>query len=72
MLSYGCWLFISGALLRFNALKIGGVLNWLAGAACFFLDGPDCLLVLAFAVLTGYIIPGHMIQQQYQRANVQN
>jgi hypothetical protein len=67
MLAYGSWLFISGALLRFNALKIGGIINWIAGVACFFLDGPQCLLVLAFAVLTGYIIPGHLINQQYKR-----
>jgi hypothetical protein len=69
MLAYGSWLFISGSLLRFNALKVGGIINWFAGVACFFLDGPQCLLVLAFAVLTGYIIPGHLISQQYHRDN---
>lgn len=69
LLAYGSWLFISGELLRFRALKIGGIINWLSGAACFFIEGPQCLLVLAFAVLAGYIIPGHLIQKEYRKEN---
>lgn len=72
LLSYGSWLYISGGMLKFRALKAGGIINWIAGAACFFFTGPQCLLILAAAVLAGYIIPGHLIQQQYTREHGQN
>jgi hypothetical protein len=64
MLIYGTWLFISGGALRFRPLIFGGIINWLLGAASFFLPFEQQLIVLGLAVLFGYIIPGHLLQKR--------
>ena len=65
---YGCWLYISGGALRFKPLMIGGVINWLLAAASFLVDFKIQLLLLAAAVLLGYIIPGYMLKSRYQKS----
>ena len=72
MMVYGCWLYISGGALRFKPLMIGGVINWLLAAASFFVDFKMQLLLLATAVLLGYIIPGYMLKSRYQKSLVTN
>ncbi len=67
MLIYGVWLFISGGALRFRPLIIGGLINWALGIAAFFFSFEVQLLILALAVLTGYIIPGHLLKIRFQR-----
>jgi len=65
LLVYGMWLFISGGILRFTPLKVGGIINWMMGAVCFMVQDPHELGVLACAVLLGYIIPGHLLRKRY-------
>jgi hypothetical protein len=67
---YGIWLFLSGGVLRFKPLMIGGVINWAAAVAAFYLTFEHQLLVLAGAVLLGYIIPGYMLKASYRNAAV--
>lgn len=71
MLLYGIWLFISGGALRFKPLMVGGIINWAAAVVSFYLVFEYQLLVLAGAVLLGYIIPGHMLKAGYRNAAVQ-
>lgn len=68
LLVYGMWLFISGGILRFTPLKIGGIINWIMGAVCFMVPEPHELGVLAVAVLLGYIIPGHLLRKRFLNA----
>ena len=65
---YGIWLFVSGGALRFRPLVIGGIINWACAIAAFYLPFEHQLLVLAVAVLLGYIIPGHMLKANYHNA----
>ena len=67
MMVYGIWLFISGGALKFKPLIIGGVVNWALGITAFFVNFEIQLLILAFAVLLGYIIPGHMLKNKYRK-----
>ncbi len=67
MVIYGIWLFVSGGALRFRPLVIGGVINWGCAVAAFFVAFEMQLLLLSFAVLTGYIIPGYMLNGQWAR-----
>ncbi len=69
---YGGWLYISGGALRFKALMVGGMINWILAVACFFVDFKIQLLLLAAAVLLGYIIPGYMLKMRYQKTLVTN
>ncbi len=67
MMIYGVWLYISGGALRFKPLMIGGVINWALAIGSFFVGFKIQLLLLAAAVLLGYIIPGYMLKSRYQK-----
>jgi hypothetical protein len=62
MLIYGIWLFISGGALKFKPLVVGGIINWILAGVSFFMVFENQLIMLAVAVLLGYIIPGHMLK----------
>ncbi len=70
MMVYGMWLFISGGALRFQPLIYGGVINWAPGIASFFVPFEMQLILLALAVLLGYIIPGHMLKNKFRNQAV--
>ena len=62
ILFYGLGTFVSGMFLKFRPLVIGGVFNWVLACICVFLPYDYQLLTAAAAILTSYIIPGHIIQ----------
>jgi hypothetical protein len=67
MMVYGAWLFISGGALKFKLLMVGGIINWALAFAAMFVPFQGQLLLLALAVLLGYIIPGHLLKSGYQQ-----
>jgi hypothetical protein len=67
LMVYGAWLFISGGALKFKPLLLGGVINWILSIVCMFVVFQSQLLLLALAVLLGYIIPGHMLKASYNK-----
>ena len=66
MMVYGIWLYVSGGGLRFKPLMFGGIANWILAVAAFFVTFKMQLLLLALAVLVGYIIPGYMLRNRYK------
>jgi hypothetical protein len=70
MMVYGIWLFISGSAIRFRPLQAGGVLNWVLAIAAFYFTFDMQLLLLALAVLGGYIIPGYMLRFRYNKQQI--
>lgn len=67
MVIYAIWLFLSGSILRFKPLVVGAYLNWLAAAIGYiWVDHGVHLLLIAFAVLSGFIIPGTLLEKRYQ------
>lgn len=67
MMVYGMWLFISGGALKFKPLIIGGIINFGCAIGGFYIHTYELILLLSFAVLAGYIIPGHMLNAKYNR-----
>ncbi|MCU0433933.1 MAG: hypothetical protein MUC87_10805 [Bacteroidia bacterium] len=65
MVIYGIWLFVSGSALRFRWLVAGGIFSWCMAVLSFFVPSPHQLLVLALAVLGGFIIPGHLLRNKF-------
>jgi hypothetical protein len=65
MIIYGIWLFISGGAIKFKPLIWGGIVNWVLAIAAFFAGFEQQLILLALAVLLGYIIPGHLLKRKY-------
>lgn len=67
MMVYGIWLFVSGGALKFKPLIIGGIINWILAVTALFVVFQQQLIILAVAVLLGYIIPGHLLRNKYKR-----
>lgn len=67
MIIYGVWLFVSGSAIRFRGLVAGGIFTWCCAAATFFVPTPHQLLMLAVAVLGGFIIPGHLLRNRFRK-----
>ena len=67
MMVYGMWLFTSGGIIHFRPLIVGGMINWVLGILSSFVAFEFQLIILALAVLLGYIIPGHLLKSKFQQ-----
>jgi hypothetical protein len=69
LMLYGIPTFLSGVVMQFTPLKIGGISCWvLAVVATFFLP-IYYLLLLAVAVLIAWIIPGYLLRKKFKNQN---
>lgn len=59
----GLGTFISGCMLRFNPLIMGGVALWAASIVAFNLPSLDQYLVGAIGILAGYLVPGYLLRK---------
>lgn len=55
--------FVTGIILKFKPLIIGGIIFWAAGVALFFVPKGDQFLLAALAISVGYLIPGYMLRK---------
>lgn len=62
LLPVGLCTFVSGIILRFKPLILGGIIFWIAGTLCFIVTPIDQYLVGALAMIFGYLIPGYMLR----------
>ena len=56
--------FLSGVIVRFKPLKIGGIIFWLGGIACFLVSFDVQPLIGGLTVIGGYLIPGYMLKRK--------
>lgn len=61
ILFYGLGTFVSGRMLQFRPLVIGGIFNWGLAMVAVYVAFDYQLLLAALAILTSYIIPGHLL-----------
>ena len=61
ILLYGLGTFVSGGILKFLPLKIGGICCWIIAVVAVWCDFPTQTLLIALALLLSYIIPGHIL-----------
>lgn len=64
ILMYGLGTFVSGGILRFKPLIIGGIICWICGIVAMFSAFELQLLIMAGAIFCGYIVPGHLLYAQ--------
>lgn len=69
LIMYGMPTFLSGAVLRYRPLMIGGVMCWVLAIASAFVPVQYHMLLLAAAVVCGWILPGYGIQQKFKKQN---
>lgn len=67
---YGMPTFLSGILLKFRPLILGGICCWLLSIFSVFTPGNYQLLLVAAAVIAGWIIPGYILQQNFRTKNI--
>ena len=63
IMMYGLGTFVSGKLLQFKPLVVGGVINWCLACAAVFFHFDYQMLFAAAAVLSSYIIPGYLLKK---------
>jgi hypothetical protein len=56
--------FVSGIVIRFRPLVLGGVSIWFFAIVCFLVDAQYQFLVGALAISAGYLIPGYMLRSK--------
>lgn len=64
---YGLGTFATGGALRFRPLVLGGAACWLLATVAFRVGLDTQLLLLAASVLVAYVVPGHLLKNQYRR-----
>lgn len=72
LLLYGIGTFVTGGILGFKPLIIGGVAAFILAIVSVFLSEIDQLWIVALALLLSYIIPGHLLRAEFnkQHSNV--
>ena len=63
MLLYGLGTFVSGGVLKFKPLIIGGILSWILAIAAFFVAYQYVLLLVAVSIIIAYLVPGYMLRK---------
>jgi hypothetical protein len=66
---YGIPTFLSGIILRFRALVIGGISCWILSVIAVFVPPQYQLLFLSAAMLVAWIIPGYLLRLKYKKTN---
>lgn len=65
MALYGMGTFVSGSAINFKPLQIGAVASWVCASIAFYqTDFSNHLILLAVAILSSYIIPGHLLSSK--------
>jgi hypothetical protein len=64
---YGMPTILSGTILQFRPLIIGGVFCWVLAVCSTFISYDYQLLLLAAAVLGAWIIPGYLMRIKYKK-----
>jgi hypothetical protein len=69
LILYGVPTFLSGAILKFKPLMIGGICCWSLAALSPFVTDKFHFLLLGAAVIAAWIIPGHLLRIRYKKEN---
>lgn len=67
ILFYGLGSFVSGKLIKFKPLVIGGIISYVLSVTAVFTSYPTQILITAISILISYIIPGHLLRSQYRK-----
>jgi hypothetical protein len=69
LMMYGMPTFLSGVIMRFKALKVGGIICWGLSIISVLVAPIYVLLLLAVAVIAAWIIPGYLLSARYKLQN---
>lgn len=72
ILLYGLGTFVSGKVLQFRPLIVGGIVNWVLAVVCPFLPYDYQILLAALALLSSYIILGYLLKNESRNDRTAN
>jgi hypothetical protein len=61
-MTIGLATFLSGIIIRFRPMVIGGIVFWVSAILCYIVSPIDQYLVGGVAVILGYLVPGYMLR----------
>ena len=64
MVLYGLGTFVTGSVIKFKPLIIGGIISWILAVVGVYLQYDYQILMGALAILFSYIIPGHLLRNK--------
>ncbi|MCB0806457.1 MAG: hypothetical protein KDC05_11715 [Bacteroidales bacterium] len=64
MSMYGLGTFVSGGLLKFKPLMIGGIAAWILALVALFVDPSWVMLLIAASIIIAYLVPGYMLKSK--------
>lgn len=67
ILLYGIGTYVSGALIKFRPLIIGGIFCFPLAVIATYVEYDTQIITLAVAVLVSYIIPGYLLRMRYKK-----
>jgi hypothetical protein len=60
---YGLGTFVSGGILKFRPLIIGGICCWIIALGAFIVPGEYMLLLVALSIIISYLVPGYLLRK---------
>ena len=69
LIMYGMPTFLSGIILKFKPLSIGGICCWLFAILSTFVDAEFQLLLIACGIIAAWIVPGYLLKAKFQKEN---
>ncbi|HVZ97731.1 MAG TPA: hypothetical protein VG847_12705 [Chitinophagaceae bacterium] len=66
---YGMPTFLSGIIMKFKPLIIGGIGCWVLAALSPFINEQFSVLLIAAAVIVAWLIPGYLLKQKFEILN---
>lgn len=69
ILFYGLGTSVSGALLQFKPMVLGGASCFIFAAVAAYIPYDLQILLTAFAILVSYIIPGYLLRARHRQVN---
>lgn len=70
LLLYGFPTFLTGIIMKFSPLKIGGIVCWILSVASTFMQPVYGLLLLATSMLVAWIIPGYLLKARFKKQSI--
>jgi hypothetical protein len=62
---YGLGTFVSGGILKFKPLIIGGISCWIIALGAFIVPGDYMLLLVSLSIIIAYLIPGYLLRKAH-------
>jgi hypothetical protein len=67
LMLYGIPTFLTGIIMRFTPLKIGGIVCWVLSIIATLIAPIYVLLLLVIAMLAAWIIPGYLLRAMFKK-----